>query len=644
MEQVMNSSSQRKLFIKKQTGTQAIKKRVRPIDGIITFTLFVTGIFSIFTTIAIVIILSGQTLLFFDSRAYIIAKLPVIDDAIAQAINLDDAEAMTAFADAILAEPITSNQSEFLITFEADRVPFQQSQFIQMGVGELREVMRVVDRGRRTIKVERGLDNTSPLAHASGTLIFSMTEQQVTLIQDMPSVQSIEEITWEQVNVPYVHIGDEFKFREQTVKVTDFNSTNAVLQCVTPVTQTFNRSDLPRRLAQVLSEGETFDYNNILWRVESVNTNQVVVSCVQDSTTQVAWSVLPVTMLKVSDKIEYRDLEWRIASYTNQNVRLERCEANQFTEIPLRQGFGRAFTVNNLVEVGIEIMRIESVAESSIVVERCLQGSNGYEHVQSDGSYPAISVADEVEFFEFLTETEWTPQNGKFGILPLVVSTVLITLVALTVAIPLGLGSAIYLSEYAPLKVRNTLKPILEILAGVPTIVFGFFAVSFVSPALQALFGGVVQGQNILTAGMVVGILIVPMISSLSEEAFRAVPRALREASYGLGATKLETTVRIIFPAAISGVLASIILAASRAVGETMVVALAAGSVPKLTFNIFEGAEAMTGYIVRISSGDLSYNTIDYNSIFVVGATLFLMTLLLNIVSSIVASRLREAY
>lgn len=644
MEQVVNSSSQRKSFIKKQTGTQAIKKRVRPVDGVITIGLFITGVFSIFTTVAIVIILSGQTLLFFDSRAYIIAKLPVIDDALAQATDLDDEEAMTAFADATLAESISSSQNEFIISFEADRVPFQQSQFIQIGVGELREVMKVIDRGRRTIKVERGLDNTPPLAHSSGSPIFSMTEQQVTLIEDMPPVQSIEEINWEQVTVPYVHIGDEFQFREQTVKVTDFNSTNAVLQCITPAPQTLNRSDLPRRLAQALSEGETFDYNNLLWRVESVNQNQVVASCVPDSTSQVAWSVLPVKMLQVSDKIEYQDREWRVASYTNQSIQLERCELGQFTEIPLQQSFGRAFTEGNLVQIGTEIMRVDGVAENAIVVERCLQGTNGYEHVQTEGAYPAISVADEVEFWEFLTETDWTPQNGEFGILPLVISTVLITVVALIVAVPLGLGAAIYLSEYAPLKVRNTLKPILEILAGVPTIVFGFFAVSFVSPALQSLFGGAVQGQNILTAGIVVGVLIVPMISSLSEEAFRAVPRALREASYGLGATKLETTVRIIFPAAISGVLASIILAASRAVGETMVVALAAGSVPKLTFNIFEGAEAMTGYIVRISSGDLSYNTIDYNSIFVVGATLFVMTLLLNIVSSVVANRLREAY
>lgn len=642
MEQVMNNS--RKSFIKKQTGTQAIKKRVRPVDGIVTASLFVTGVFSIFTTIFIVIILGQQTLLFFDSRAYIIAKLPVIDDAIEQQINLNDADAMTPFSEALLAEPIASNQNEFLISFDAERIPFQQSQFIQIGVGELREVMRVIDRGRRTIKVERGLDNTTPLAHASGTPIFSMTEKQVTLTQDLEQVQSVEEITWEQVNVPYVHIGDEFKFREQTVKVTDFNSTNAVIQCTTPVSQTFNRSDLPRRLAQGISDGVTFDYNNLLWRVESFTASQVVVACVQDSSTQVAWSALPVTMVTVGNTLEYQNLDWRVTGFTSELVNLERCESGQFSEIPLEAGFGRAFRVDSLIEIGTEIMRIDSVADSAIMVERCLQGTNGYAHGLEDGKYPFISAADEVEFLEFLTSTEWVPQNGAYGILPLVLATVLITMVALSVAVPLGLGAAIYLSEYAPLKVRNTLKPILEILAGVPTVVFGFFAVSFVSPLLQSIFGGVVQGQNILTAGIVVGILIVPLISSLSEEALRAVPRALREASYGLGATKLETTVRIIFPAAISGILASIILAASRAVGETMVVALAAGSVPKFTFNVFEGAEAMTGYIVRISSGDLSYNTIDYNSIFVVGATLFLMTLVLNIISSIVANRLREAY
>lgn len=644
MEMATNTPNEGKSFIKKQTGEQAIKKRVRPVDGIITITLFITGIFSVFTTIFIVIILGQQTLLFFDSRAYIIAKLPVVDDALTEAVDLDDGSSMSEFSDATLGESIDSNQTEFLISFEGDRIPFQQPQFIQIGVGDDREVMRILDRGRRTIKVERGLDNTTPIAHPSGALLFSMTERQVTLIEDMPVVQSVQTIPWEQVNVPFASIGDEFTFRQQIVKINDFNSTNMVLQCITPVPQTFNRGDLPRRLAQALSDGEFFDYNNLRWQAESVSDNQVVAACVQDSTAQVAWSVLPVTMLKISDIIEYQSQDWRVSSYTNQTVRIERCDAGQLTDIPLLQGFERAFTVGSLIQISTEIMRVESVGENSIRVERCLQDTFGLAKTRTDGFYPSISIADEVEFGEFLTATDWVPQNGAYGILPLVTATILITIVALIVAVPLGLGAAIYLSEYAPLKVRNTLKPILEILAGVPTVVFGFFAVSFVSPVLQGIFGNVVQGQNILTAGIVVGILIVPMISSLSEEALRAVPRALREASYGLGATKLETTVRVIFPAAISGILASIILAASRAVGETMVVALAAGSVPKFTFNIFEGAEAMTGYIVRISSGDLSYNTIDYNSIFVVGATLFVMTLLLNIVSSIVANRLREAY
>lgn len=645
MEQALNSNRpERKSFIVKQTGSEAIKKRLRLFDGTITISLFVTGVFSIFTTIFIVIILGQQTLLFFDSRAFVIAKVPVIDDALAQAVDTDDLEAVSAFADARLAEPIASNQSEFTIVFDGDRVPFQQSQFVQIGVGETREVVRIVDRGRRTIRVERGLDKTTPLAHPTGTLLFSMTEQQVRLIQDLPSVQSIQNITWEQVNVPYTHVGDEFQFRNQTVKVTDFNSTNAVIQCIGPVSQTFSRGELPRRLAQALSEGEVFDHNNLRWRVESADSNTVTAACVPDSTTQVAWSVLPVTMLKVSDIVEYQDRAWRVGAYTTQSVRIERCDAGQYNDIPLSDGFGRVFTPDTLVEIGTEIMRVQSTSPDSIRVERCVNGTFGTAKTREDGVYPAIAIAEEVEIWEFLTGTEWVPQNGAFGILPLVIATSLITIVALIVAVPLGLGSAIYLSEYAPLKVRNTLKPILEILAGIPTVVFGFFAVSMVTPFFQSIFGNLIQGQNILTAGVVVGILIVPIISSLSEEALRAVPRALREASYGLGATKLETTVRVIFPAAISGILASIILAASRAVGETMVVALAAGSVPKFTFNVFEGAEAMTGYIVRISGGDLAYNTIDYNSIFVVGATLFVMTLALNIVSSIVSNRLREAY
>jgi phosphate transport system permease protein len=213
------------------------------------------------------------------------------------------------------------------------------------------------------------------------------------------------------------------------------------------------------------------------------------------------------------------------------------------------------------------------------------------------------------------------------------------------VAIPLGIGVAIYLSEYASTRVRNTLKPILEVLAGIPTIVYGYFALTFMTPLLRAIFGqDVVQIYNTASAGLVMGILILPLISSMTEDALSAVPRALREAAYGLGATRLETAIKVVVPAAISGISAAVIVGISRAIGETMIVAVAAGAGPNFTFNPFEGAETMTGHIVRISGGDLSYDSIDYNSIFSIGLMLFLITLALNIISQQIVRRFREVY
>jgi phosphate transport system permease protein len=246
---------------------------------------------------------------------------------------------------------------------------------------------------------------------------------------------------------------------------------------------------------------------------------------------------------------------------------------------------------------------------------------------------------------EFLTGTKWQPAIGEFGILPLVNSTLMTSAIAMLVAGPLGLFVAIYLSEYAPARVRSVLKPILEILAGIPTVVYGYFALTFMTPLLRAIFGeNVVDVYNTGSAGIVIGILILPLIASMSEDALNAVPRALREASYGIGATKLETSLKVVVPAAISGIMASLIVALSRAMGETMVVALAAGAGPNFTFNPFKGAETMTGHIVRISGGDLSYNSVDYNSIFAIGIVLFLVTLALNIVSAIIVRRYREQY
>ena len=248
-------------------------------------------------------------------------------------------------------------------------------------------------------------------------------------------------------------------------------------------------------------------------------------------------------------------------------------------------------------------------------------------------------------FVDFFTQTSWAPETGSIGILPLLTSTLLTSFVAMLVALPLGLGSAIYLSEYASPNVRATLKPILEILAGIPTVVYGYFALTFMTPMLRSLFGdNTVNIYNMASAGLVMGIMILPTISSMSEDALSAVPRSLREASYGLGATKFETVIKVVLPAALSGILAASIIGISRAVGETMIVALAAGAGPNFTFNIFQSAETMTGHIARISGGDLSYDSIQYNSLFAIGLTLFFMTLALNLFSRWVSQRFREVY
>lgn len=251
----------------------------------------------------------------------------------------------------------------------------------------------------------------------------------------------------------------------------------------------------------------------------------------------------------------------------------------------------------------------------------------------------------EVNLGEFFTGTQWQPAILEFGIWPLVTATLMTSAIAMIVALPLGLATAIYLSEYASHRARSILKPILEVLAGIPTVVYGYFALTFMTPLLRLMLGkDTVQIFNTASAGIVVGILIIPLVSSMSEDALHAVPDALRQAAYGLGATKLETSLKVVLPAAFSGIAAAFVVAVSRAIGETMIVAIAAGAGPKFTFNPFESAETMTGHIVRISGGDLSYNSIDYNSIFAIGLLLFFMTLSLNIISRRVVARYREVY
>ena len=259
--------------------------------------------------------------------------------------------------------------------------------------------------------------------------------------------------------------------------------------------------------------------------------------------------------------------------------------------------------------------------------------------------FEAIAFLQEVPLSQFLTDTRWTPlfASKQFGIFVLISATVMISAISILVALPLGLLAAICLSEYASPKVRRILKPILEILAGVPTVVYGYFALLTVTPFLQT-FIPQLQGFNALSAGLVLGVMITPMVASLSEDALYSVPRSLKDGAYALGATKRETVTSVVLPAALSGIVASLILAVSRAIGETMIVTLAAGANPTLGFNPFVPVMTMTAYIVQVTAGDAPHGTIEYKTIFAVGMTLFLLTLALNAFSFWFVRRFREKY
>jgi len=257
----------------------------------------------------------------------------------------------------------------------------------------------------------------------------------------------------------------------------------------------------------------------------------------------------------------------------------------------------------------------------------------------------SYSFFQEVSLLDFLTDTEWTPLFAikHFGIMPLITGTLLTTFIAVSVALPLGLTIAVYLSEYAPKRFRKIVKPMLEVLAAVPTVVYGFFALMVVTPFLQKLIPGM-AGFNALSAGIVMGIMIIPFVSSLSEDALQAVPKSLRNASYGLGSTRFQTAFKVMVPAASSGIIVSVILAFSRAIGETMIVAIAAGQQPRLTANPLVPIETITAYIVQVSLGDVPHGSLEYKTIFAAGMTLFVFTFILNNISFWVRKKFREQY
>ncbi|MEX0997643.1 MAG: phosphate ABC transporter permease subunit PstC [Flavobacteriaceae bacterium] len=257
----------------------------------------------------------------------------------------------------------------------------------------------------------------------------------------------------------------------------------------------------------------------------------------------------------------------------------------------------------------------------------------------------SISFFSEVSIIDFFTDSQWTPlyADKHFGIMPLLSGTLLTSFIAIAFAVPVGLSISIYISEYAPKSFRRTIKPALELLAAVPTVVYGFFALTVVTPFLQSFIPGL-SGFNSLSAGLVMGIMIIPFISSLSEDALHAVPNSLREAAYGMGSTKLQNTFRVLIPAASSGIIVSIILGISRAIGETMIVAIAAGQQPRLTMDPTVPVETITAYIVQVSLGDVAHGSLEYKTIFAAGITLFVFTFLLNTLSFRIRKKFREKY
>lgn len=260
---------------------------------------------------------------------------------------------------------------------------------------------------------------------------------------------------------------------------------------------------------------------------------------------------------------------------------------------------------------------------------------------------PAVDFFRQVSVVDFLTGTDWSPNLApqSFGVLPLIGGTLMVTGIGLLVAVPLGLGAAMYLSEYAGAKTRRRLKPVLELLAGIPSVVYGFFALTFVTPyLLKGLLNLEVGFTNALSAGIVLGVMIIPTIASLSEDALSAVPHALRQGSFAMGANRMQTTLRVVFPAAISGIAAAVVLGLSRAIGETMIVALASGNSPNLSLDPREGMQTMTGYIAATAGGENPVGSLSYNTLFAVGLSLFVITLLINIVSITLVRKFRQAY
>ena len=665
-----------------------LRRRTRPFESVIGVVLFLCGALSIFTTLGIVVVLGNESLLFFARAEWQGTNKTLVTD-----IDAEQTEFRTSFTGSALetdANIRLQNEIMHVDEYFANNI---SNDIIGTGAGFERfcagdtvfsnasremkdsELEACAANGITPVQLKIGIDALAIVVNQDNDFVDSLTLDEVALLFTTAA-------TWDDVRADFPREPIDRAVPGEDSGTLDFFITevvdgdrDAVMKAL-PVT-----SEDDRQLSRFVAQNE---FGTSFFGIAYANSNSSIRVVSLDG----------VEPTQANSESGDYPLSRPLFLYTSEEALRDRPEVAAFatfyldtvTDVigdvgyyPLQPDEYTAQIEKLAAITGMEgeidpaeYIGSMEIAGSSTVgpitsriinefrdggyiptvrVERGMEGTTAAEH----SSNTEVELGDDVTLQEFFTHMSWQPAIGDFGVLPLVYGTLATTIIAMLVAVPLGLGAAIYLSEYASHRVRSIVKPILEILAGIPTVVFGYFALTFMTPLLRGIFGaGTVSIYNSASAGIVVGILIIPIVSSLSEDALHAVPRALREASYGLGATRQETTVKVVFPAAISGILAAFIVAVSRAIGETMVVAIAAGSGPLNPLNeqigryginvIFQSAETMTGHIARISGGDLSYDSIDYNSIFAIGLLLFVITLVLNIISRSVIARFREAY
>ncbi len=679
-------------LVPENTGLLNLKHKIKPHELVIQAGLFACGLLSIFTTIGIILVLGNESISFFTRDQWVNTNRAILSDmddtatafAVQPGSALEDIQAgdsirigqevmeVAAFQNNRLRLDVSGTGGGFERWCAADETLAETGAPRPMIVNASRpikphEIDRCAKAGISPIPFHVGADALAIVVSSDNDFLYDVSFAELRQIFGEAETWADVRAEWPaapiQLVIPDEDSGTFDFFVEQALD----NQPNAML-AKSPITSA-NDSKLAGSISRDPFSIGFFGYAYYLAHADQLRILAVDGALPAAETATSYTLSRPLYIYSDADIMRAHPQAAAFISYYLANVSDAIVEAGYFQASsaalePARHNWLTATGADEMPPVNPAAVNGQlAISGSSTLLpltERLgemfvedgyvprfevLRGLRGEHTIVPHKQGVDVEYNDRPTLLEFFTHTNWIPAIGEFGVIPLINATLMTSAIAMLVALPLGIGAAVYLSEYAAPSVRNTLKPMLEILAGIPTVVYGYFALTFMTPLLRTVFGvDVVSIYNTGSAGIVVGILIIPLISSMSEDALHAVPSALREASYGLGATRLETVVKVVIPAALSGILAAFIVAVSRAIGETMVVAIAAGAGPNFTFSPFESAETMTGHIARISGGDLSYDSIDYNSIFAIGLTLFLMTFLLNILSRVIISRFRESY